>query len=106
MEAVAYYDMVKVWPLRAGITGLTAAGKPCPLMPGIAGWMRADLVASAEASGHVQAMTGLRPQDLREPELNDRGEPRRKRRRGYARRDFQAQPANEPPVPFIGSDDG
>ncbi len=93
MEAVHYQDMVKVWPLRGGLQGLTAQGTPCRLMPGIAGWMHEAMVAEAEQRGDVQRMIGLRPQDLKQPDMNTPAESRRarKQRNRYARRDMRAE---------------
>lgn len=107
----AYHQMVKVWPLRGGVRGLTAHGFECELTPGLAGWMEVGDAAAADRDGSVQIMHGLRPKDLKTPEdasLEREPEPQRpakggKKRGRYKRRDLRAEEDSGPPVPFLNA---
>lgn len=107
--AVHYYDLVKVWPLKDGLVGLSPSGMAATLTPGIPGWMHRNQVGAAVRNGDVQSMIGLRPKDLKavqpgtpvEPETAEtpsNREIKRRKRRQYARRDVTAE---QEPVPFI-----
>lgn len=96
--------IVKVWPLRPGLQGCDALGKPQILVPGYAGWMTdMEEARAAQDAGDVQIMAGLRPKDLKDPRtaaIQAESPPEKKlrttKKRAYRRRDLRAEsPAND-----------
>ena len=63
---------------------------PVKLAPWTVGWMEAEAAAEADQSGAAQILAGRTPQSLITPE-SLAASPAKPKRRGYKRRDLQAE---------------